>query len=231
MSDKVTMRVSDLVIDENLTWLRPINEWYVSQYRQNYRSGIDMGEIIVERDTNKVVSGNHRVTAMIREFGPGHEITVSVETYKSERELLERFTACNLPHGNALDGKQRRAISTELIKYGASREEVASLFGVSVKRVEEWAGMTVMVIGGKSGKSKNPVPMPSKNGVEPGTTMTQEQYREHWVHDRGVSAVSQAEQLIRWIDNGWIKDAKSRSALLRLRDVIDRNITEEEQIA
>lgn len=231
MSDKIEVRVGDLVIDEKLTWFRPINEWYVSQYRQHYRAGVDMGEIIVEKNKLRVVSGNHRVTAMIREFGPDHGITVTAEQYEGERELLERFAACNLPNGNALDGKQRRAISNELIKQGASREEVASLFGVSVRRIEEWSGMTVMVIGGKSGKAKHPVPMPAKAGVEPGTTMSHEQYTTHWTHDRGVSAVSQAKQLARWIANGWIKDERSINALADLRVAIESLLSEKEKTA
>lgn len=225
MSDK-SVKVSELIIDEKLTRLRPINEVFVSRYRQAYRAGKDLGQIIVDAN-NRVVSGNHRVTAMAQEFGDDHKITVTVKKYASEREVLEDFARHNADHGNALSGASQRAISIELIKSGASKEEIAQLFGVSVNRVESWAGMTVMVIGGKSGKSRQPQPMPAKHGLEPGTTMEHDQYETHWKQDRGISAVSQAAQLSRWIENGWVKDEKSIAALMNLAELINKKYAKE----
>ena len=230
MSDRMKVKVSELIIDEKLTRLRPINEVFVSRYRQAYRAGKDLGEIIVDT-ANRIVSGNHRVTAMMQEFGLDYETTVTVKKYDNEREVLEDFARHNSDHGNALSGASQRAISIELIKSGASKEEIAQLFGVSVNRVEKWSGITVMVIGGKNGKTRHPQPMPAKNGVAPGTTMEREQYETHWKQDRGISAVSQAAQLCRWIDNGWITDAKSIAALQLLSDVINKHFPAEEGVA
>lgn len=228
MSDAKEVKVSDLTIDEKLTRLRPVNEYFVSRYRQAYRAGKDMGEIIVDTK-NRVVSGNHRVTAMVEEFGDDHRTIVTVKSYENEREVLEDFARHNSEHGNALSGASQRAISIELVKNGASKEEIAQLFGVSVKRVEHWSGMTVMVVGGKSGKSRQPQPMPAKRGIEPGTTMEHEQYETHWKQDRGISVVSQVDQLTRWIGNGWVKDEKSINALNALRDVINQFLSEQQE--
>lgn len=230
MSDKKNVKVSELIIDENLTRLRPVNEVFVSRYRQAYRAGKDLGEIIVDTK-NRVVSGNHRVTALMEEFGEDHELSVSVKKYESEREVLEDFARHNADHGNALSGASQRAITIELIKNGADREDIAQLFGVSVKRIENWAGMTVMVIGGKSGKTRHPQPMPAKHGIEPGTTMERDQYETHWKQDRGISASSQANQLYRWIENGWVKDEKSINALRHLSKLIQKTFSVEEGVA
>lgn len=218
-------KISELIVDEKLTRLRPVNMIFVSRYRQAYRAGNNLGEIIVD-ESNRIISGNHRVTALMQEYEPEHEITVTVKKYKNEREVLEEFARHNASHGNALSGASQRAITIELIKSGATKEDAAQLFGVSVRRIEEWAGITVMVIGGKSGKSRHPVPMPAKHGIAPGITMDKEQYAEHWLRDRGVTAFSQAQQLIRWIENGWVTDDRSISELQNLKRVIEKHLPE-----
>lgn len=226
-SEKRTVKVGNLVIDEKLTRLRPVNMVFVSRYRQAYRSGRDLGEIIVDSNL-RVVSGNHRVTAMVEEYGPDHECTVTVKPFTDERAVLEEFAANNVAHGNALSGASRRAIAVELIRNGASVEEVAQVFGVSARRIEEWGGQTVFVIGGRSGKSRHPQPMPAKRGIEPGTEMDKDQYEMHWTHDRGIRAVSQAEQLERWVRNGWVKDDESVAALRRLNETLNTFLTNDE---
>lgn len=230
------MKVGMLNVDPGLVRLRPINVHFVARYRQAYRSGKWLGPITVDADTMSVVSGNHRVTALMEEYGPDHEISVTVKKYKSRRELLQEFTQANLTHGIPLSGSSRRAITLELIKTGATSEEVAQLFGVAVNRVTEWAGMTVLVVGNqkamksnlKAGDSPKPVSngeyMPVKSGIEPGITMNRAQYNDHWSKDRGVSAYAQSEQIQRWLRNGWINkdDEKTVKSLGRLRDELGK---------
>lgn len=208
-------KVGELIIDADLTRLRPINAIFVSRYRQAYRSGKDLGEIIIDTD-GVIVSGNHRVTALVEEFGPEHEIPVTVKSFGSKRERLEEFARYNVGHGNALSGASQRAITIELIKNGAEKKDAAQLFGVSVARIEQWAALTVMVVGSKNKMKYEP----AKHGIEPGTVMDQRQYEEHWRQDRGISAVSQAQQLTRWIQNGWIKDPRSIAELIILHGAI-----------
>jgi hypothetical protein len=230
------IQVGKLSIDPGLVRLRPINAVFVGRYRQAYRSGKDLGQIVVDADNMVVVSGNHRVTAMLEEYGPKHEATVVFKKYKNRRELLQEFTQANLSHGIPLSGSSRRAITLELIKTGATSEEVAQLFGVAVNRVTEWAGMTVLVVGNqkmmksnaKAETSPKPVSggeyMPIKKGIEPGITMNQAQYNTHWAKDRGVSAYTQSEQIQRWLRNGWIKkeDDKTLKSLERLYDELGK---------
>lgn len=212
-----TVKVSELKIDKKLTEIRPINLVFVGRYRQAYRSGKDLGEIIVEEGTLRIVSGNHRVTALIQEYGGNHEISVTTRKFKTELDVLKTFAAHNAEHGNALSGASRRAIVLELLKEGGNEGTIANIFGVSVKRITEWAGLTVMVIGDK----KKPEIKPVKAGIEGVSEMTQEQYDTHWHADRGVSAIAQAKQLIRWIENGWINDDESISVLRLLVDTVN----------
>lgn len=218
MSKAVKVRVGDLVMDENLLALRPLNIFFVGLYRQHYREGVDMGRPLVERGTNRVVCGNHRVTALLQEFGPDHKEAVDYRKFKDEREVLEVFTLSNVAHGNALSGFSRRQISLKLLDYGATKEEIARMFGIAVRRIEEWGGVVVGVLdGSRTGLA------PAKRGMPAGTKMTSEQYQEHMRKDRAISVHSQAEQLTRWITNGWVRpdDARSMEALARLAGAIN----------
>lgn len=203
------VRVGELHIDAKLTEMRPINVVFVSRYRQAYRSGADMPRPIVEKGTMRVVSGNHRITALINEYGEDHEIQVDVREYASDRELIEEFARENVAHGNPLEGVSRSKIAHALLKEGASAEEVAQLFNVSVKRITEWCGMTVAVIGGRSKKPRTEI---IKRGPEiVGETISAEEYQTHMKRDRGVTAYSLSEQLARWLRQGWIKATDQRS--------------------
>lgn len=203
------VKVSDLTIDPKLTAMRPINMMFVSRFRQAYRVGTKMPTPIVEAGTYRVVSGNHRVTAMRMEYGDDYEVKVDVREYDSERAVIEEFARENVPHGNPLEGVSRKKIAVALVGTGATNEELSELFCVPVRRIIEWCGMTVTVVGKRSKKTRTEV---IKRGPDIiGETITEDQYESHMKRDRGVTAYSQAEQLSRWLRNGWIKATDLRS--------------------
>jgi len=216
------MKVKEMNIDPELIRLRPINIIYVSRYRQAFRAGKDLGTIIVDKKTNCVVSGNHRVYAAKEEFGPEYEMNVELVHFKSKKELLKRFVTENASHGQPLSGFSRKRITAELLKHKATPEEIANLFGVAAKRVEEWAGISVVVID-HNGEEKQTVE-PAKRGLPTGLTMSREEYKTHTKADRGIPAYSQAEQLTRWIENGWIEKNCSHTmrALEELRVALEK---------
>jgi hypothetical protein len=220
------LKLNQISTDQGLLSLRTVNPVFVSRYRQAYRNGADMPLITVD-DKNVVTSGNHRYQAMLEEFGKDHEITVYCEKFKSERARLEYFTKENATHGNPLDGISKKRIAMALIKTGAQAEEVARLFNVAVQKVEAWGNNCVMVtIGG--GKAE---PQPLKRGpeVEPGTTIKNTQYREHVKSDMGISPAGLAYQLIRWLQNGWIKNTAGNVKILNELGIALQKWAEEAQ--
>jgi hypothetical protein len=213
------VQVSSLVFDDKLVEIRPINTVFVSRYRQAMRQEAKFPRPIVEKKTLIIASGNHRVTAYLEEYGPDHLIDVEIRAYTSQRERLRDAAEENAKCGNPLDGISQRRFANELLKMGDTAEEISKLFDVSVKRIEEWCGHTVIVTGG--GK-KNEV-MPIKRGPKiEGEKVTRVQYEEHIEHDRGMPCSPLANQLSRWLDNGWIKagDERSVEALRELNDKI-----------
>lgn len=214
-------RISELTIDDKLVEMRPINAHAVSRYRQAYRHGQDLGTLIVEADTLRVVSGNHRLSAMLEEFGPDHCITVEARKFASEAALLEVFAAENMQHGLPLNESQRRAISLAMAGEGVPVERIAEVFGVAVHRVQQWAGMSVVTVGQDGKRTQRPV----KRGLEhkAGQRMKRDVYDQHWHHDRGIRAHDQAEQLTRWIRHDLIdwEDQRTADAMGELRKALN----------
>jgi len=214
------VKAGNLIIDERLTKLRPINQVFVSRYRQAYRMGAKFPPIIVEKGTNRVVSGNHRLTAFLSEFGPDKEICVDVRSFESEKEVLETFAKENATHGNALDTISKKRLTFALISEGASVEEVAKIFNIPVKTIEKWGDKVVAVIG-REGRTKYSAPVKRGVVVEDGV-VEERRYEEHIESDRGITFTALAKQLIRWLNNGWIKKSdKNIDLLQQLEKAID----------
>lgn len=183
------------------------------------RSGAIFPPPIIDQKTKKIVSGNHRVKAWIAEYGLDHEIEVEERAYKNRKEILTDFAKENLTHGRPLSGNEKRQITIELLKENMTPEACSQLFNVPVKAIKNYAGMSVMVLEGKKEETRA-----IKKGIEhlAGTTMDKDKYEEHRSYDRGISCTAQVNQLIRWIDNGWIEhNQKNIELFAKLSDCID----------
>lgn len=222
---KVT--IGSLSFDDELVYIRPISPFTVSKYRQAMRAGAVFPSIVITTD-NVIVCGAHRVTAYREEFGEDYEITAVVEKYKDRREMVERFASDNSVHGLPLTGFQRRAIALKLSALGSKPEEIANLFGVSVNRIQEWAGQSVYVIGDPSRKpaithyktpvgpapTAAPIPaatdkkelMPIKRSISQiaGSIVQSADYEFHKSNDIGSTDKDLADQLTRHIYLGWV---------------------------
>lgn len=195
-------KATELTIDENLTEMRPINAYFVSRYRQAMRNGAKFPAVIIEKGTNRIVSGNHRVTAYIQEFGDDVQIEVKEKEFASESELLRFFAEENSSHGNPLSGWSEKSIAQKLLELGDDPQEIGRVLNIPVSKVKKIGGLNVWVIGSDDKKEMKPV----KHGLEhmAGHTVQNKEYETHKNHDRGVPARQQVDQLIRWIDSGWI---------------------------
>jgi hypothetical protein len=217
------VKISELVISEELTAMRPINSFMVSRYRQAYRAGNDLGMPIVDAKTNIIVSGNHRVTAMLEEFGEDHEITVEMRKFASKADILKTFAAENVRHGMPLDGRSRIALICAMAHEGVPVQEVAQIIGISIKRTEELAGMTMVVRGRNKAHCERVVPC--KHGAEhkAGQTITKAEAERHAKHDRGITALSMCKQLTAWLRDGWIdtEDAATMDAIDELAEAMN----------
>ena len=224
--EKLTkIKVSELKIDEQLIKLRPVNPFVVSRYRQNYRTGANFPPIVINKKTGLIVSGNHRATAMAEELPEDHKIDVVFRTYKNEREIIEDFTRENITHGNELSGISRKLIMCKLLDLGASNEEIAKLFSLPIKRIDQIGTGFRFIMGGKEGcetKHKKydidkSALKPVKRGPEiPPEPIQKDQYEEHLKLDQAITFTDMANQIIRWCNNGWIEKNIENMGLAKL---------------
>jgi hypothetical protein len=220
------IKLKQLRQDPAILDLRPVNDVFVSRYRQAMRNGDVFPQIVVDQEL-RIVSGNHRYQAMIAEFGEDYAVEIIKERFADEASRIERAVIDNAKHGNPLDGISRKRAVLRLTQLGRTAESIAKLLGVSCKRVAELAGMSVIVVGGDGGKAK-PIAQPIKRGLEhiAGQNVTPAQYEQHRQKDRGVPAKQAAQQLIRWIKSGWIdqSDTETIDALHELKELIAKEI-------
>jgi DNA-binding transcriptional MerR regulator len=208
---RAKVRVGELVVDPKLIELRPINPVFVSRYRQSYRMGAAIPPLIVEEGTNRIISGNHRFTAMVQEFGPDHETEVIYKAFENELEVLKEFTRENAAHGYPLDGITRKRLVAAMLDLGAPIEEVARLLNVPVRNLETWGRNFVAVIG-SDGMQRH---VPVKRGFPAvQTTITPQLYEEHKRADRGLKVEELVGQLLRWLRNGWVEPREEITASL-----------------
>src|SRR4029450_4710480 len=100
---------------------------------------------------------------------------------------------------------------------------MARLFGRSVVKIKQLAGITVMVTPKGKGAA---VPKPVKHGLEhlSGKEVIHNAHNEHIARDLSGTARQHAEQLTRWLENGWVnlQDAKTVAALLKLKALLNK---------
>lgn len=218
-----TAKLADLKQCERILSMRPTNPIFVSRYRQAMRAGAKFPPLIIDK-TGRIIGGNHRYEAYLAEYGKEHEVEVIVRKFANEVERIEEAIRDNANHGNALDGITRKRAAIILAELGRSPETIGQLLGVSVKRLEEMCGMSVLVIGTNGQTQRQPL----KRGLEhiAGTEVTAEQYAKHRTTDRGVPVVQSALQIIRWIENDWIDwtNEETRAALCDLHAAIAKKI-------
>lgn len=212
------VKIMNLKIDEKLVKLRHVNPVFVSRYRQAYRNDAQLPLIVVQKGTNRIVSGNHRFSALKLEYGEDHEIEVIERVYKTELEILKEFTRENATHGNALDDFSKKKLTFALLEQGATPEDVASLFNISVRRVELLGeGLIQVDIGGEI------IYKPVKHGFEPEKIIKESEWDEHNGSDRGLTVVQQSTQLIRWLKKDLIAYKENNiSTLAILRDELEK---------
>jgi ribosomal protein L1 len=224
------LALKNLKYDDELLGIRKLNAFTVSEYRQNMRCGAKFPPIIVTQD-KVIVSGNHRHAALIQEFGPDHVTEVIVKTYKNRLEILQDFIKENISHGKKFAEIEKRAATLKLIEHDMKSEAIAQLFNLPVKKIIELAETSVFVIGGGGEQETKAI----KNGIEHliGQTMDKDQYQEHMARDVGISCSRQAQQLTRWIVNGWInrENKNDMESLSGLYGALDGFLKDQKQAA
>jgi len=221
MKEKVLkIEISKIRIDPELQKLRTLDAHVVSRYRQAVRAEADFPPLILNADTNDVVSGHHRLHAYREEYSDATKVKVILRKFKTRADILRCVVEENSAHGLPMDTWTKKKISTEMINEGIQQEEIARLFAVSQRKVEQWGSRTVVTFA-KDGTERL-APIKSGTDLEPGARVPLEVHTDHANKDMGVPGYKIAEQLIRSISAGWInlQEARNQEAFVVLRDLL-----------
>jgi hypothetical protein len=230
MSNQV--KLQDIVVDPTIQ-VREVEGHTVSEYAQAMRAGAQFPPLVIENGSNRLVCGNHRYFAYKRVLEPTDTVSVEYRDFEDEAAIIRTAAKDNATHGRPLDTWDRKRITVRLQEAGDSIEDIAALLSVPVAKVENWAGMTVTVIG-KRGKKTVRHSEPVKHGLEhlAGKQVPEDQYNCHAQMDRGVPARQNADTLRRWIENGWIAgDDRTRESLRQLATALEQLFAREEKSA
>jgi len=206
------MRLSDIIVSEEMLELRPLDAFTVSRYRQHVRSGVEFPPLVLDKDGGFIVSGNHRYHAYVAELPDDATVEVQLVKFATRMERIEFMARENMAHGMPMDGITRRRVALALANEGMTTAEIARLFNVPERTLEKWGDRTVCVIGKGQGRGGTIKACKAGPDLEPGQKVDAEEYEQHIKCDMGVSFRQMAKQIIRWLDAGWINLDDERNA-------------------
>jgi len=236
----VSMKLSKIRFDDELVDMRKVNSSLVSRYRKAMRhNGVSsFPHIFLDKKTKKIVSGNNRYTAMVKEFGEDYSVSVILRSYKDRAELIEHAIIENTKFGKQLEGFEAKRFRKKLWELNVTEEKIARLFDMAVRSVrKEIGGYVVVGTKPKFVPKKFPVKdstsimdeikknlqehEPTKRSIPSSVdTMTQEQWEEHVEKDLGIKLPQLAKQIIRHVKAGFVETSYI-PVLKELKDTLD----------
>jgi len=214
-------------IDNPSFQVRTICTHTLATYRAALRAGDKFPPITIDQHNN-IICGFHRYNAYKTVLDMSDLIECEVVTFDNEADLIRYAASDNSKHGLPLSTFDKKRLVLRLKRLGVDFDSISQTLSTPITKIQQWAGMTVCVVGMKAKKPYRRVE-PLKGGLEHlrGQDVTEKQYAEHSTMDRGVPAVSTASSLIRWIENGWISDdsktmAKMNELYIALAGLMDK---------
>jgi hypothetical protein len=133
MSEQV--KLSDLVEDLDIYPRGMVSDVRVGDLVYALDAGVALPDPVIDRATNKIVDGFHRVRALRKRLGDGGVIEADVREYADDVAMLLESARLNSGHGLPLGRYDQRVVSIRARKLGASEEEIASALSVTPARL------------------------------------------------------------------------------------------------
>jgi hypothetical protein len=216
------VRAVDLVLDESIYPRHGIDDTHVRQLAEARRAGIDLPPVVVQRHTNRVVDGFHRIAAELREAGEEALISVEWRDYPSDAALFADAMLLNSRHGQVLATYDRVRCIALARQLGIPDIETAARLQITVETVERLI-LTRTAIGPEAAL----VPLKFTAASLAGRELTGEQFR---ANDRasGMSVLFSVNQVLNAI-SGDLLDWRNEALVGRLetlREVLNRVLDE-----
>ena len=218
MSRMKTVRIEDLIFDEELYPRMKVSFVTAYQYSQAMRSGSVFPPVLVGSYMGKLylIDGWHRVRA--KEILGEKYIQAKIKKYDSIREMFLDAVKYNSQHGRPLSIQEKARIIHKLATIGLNPEEISQIVHVPVDKLETFA---VRVLIGPDG---NPIYLKStlvkaKTPTEKALTVNQSKLTGHPVENL-------IDQLIELLSSDAIpyENAKIKTKLTQLYMILQEKL-------
>lgn len=131
------VKASTLLLDYDLYPREKIDPYHTREMKETLKAGGKLPPILVDRKSNRIVDGFHRVRAYQGLYGADTEIPTIFKEWKDEASMFLEAIELNATHGRALTAydKARCIARAETLKL--EPELVASALKMTVDRVGE----------------------------------------------------------------------------------------------
>lgn len=224
MANVTKVKAIELILDWNL-WPRheagKLDSTNITRMKQALRAGIQLPPITVDKKTNRVADGFHRVRSVLSVFGDDAEIDAIIKDFKNDAEILIESGKLNAAHGLPMSPLDRAHFAIKARKMKVPMPIIAEALGTDKDRLQKF--LDTRIAKNKSGEN---IALPNGASSLAGKVLTNEQ--ESLIKGiNGMKAASNATILLNELKSGAfvIKDSFIKSLIL-LRDEITRILEE-----
>jgi hypothetical protein len=178
-------------------------------------AGATLPPVIVDKKSQRVVDGFHRVKAYLLAQGPDALIPVIFKTYANDREMYAEAVRCNSTHGKKLDPYDKRHAAILGDRLGIPKKEMAALLNMSISQFKKMVERRTAHIG------KRLVALKATIEHKTGQRLTKSQVEANKKLS-GMRQAFSANQLILLIETGLLdtEDEKLMERLMRLYELL-----------
>lgn len=216
----IAVVVGSIIVDPDVMECRGMDTSAIAGVKMAMESGDKFAPVVLDESTGLLVDGITRLEAFKRLYGVEAKIPVVYVDLPTSTDRLMYSADKNAVNGRRIGDWSLRKYACKLIALGVSHSAIELVLHVPHLTEDMIGGVQVIMQDGTCELR------PVKNGPSMPSHVTEAEYRMHALHDRAGQAVVFANQLTRWLVQGWISFDKdsTRIALLRLRDAITAHV-------
>jgi hypothetical protein len=131
------MKVSELLLDYDLYPRERIEPFNVSQMMEALKAGVELPPIVIDRKSQRVVDGFHRVRAYQKLYGLDADIPVELKSYKSDADMFADAVRLNSKHGRPLSTYDRVRCIAKAELFKLEPEVISSMLNMTLETIAE----------------------------------------------------------------------------------------------
>ena len=225
----VLRKASELIEDFDLYPRMSVNSAHISELVEVIESKAQLPNIIIDKESRRIIDGFHRRRAFVRLFGEDANIMVEERSYKNKGEMFLDAISLNSGHGEKLTAYDRAHTISKAAELSIDPDLVATALNITTEKYSE---ITTEKIAHFTMKGvQHDIPLKRSLSHLAGKNMTIERARkldEIMPKVGGNSLSFYANQLIMQIENGFanLEDNYLMEILGKLHTVLEDVLTE-----